>query len=168
MYLSKVKFSQINFPKPIFPKPIFPKPIFPKRIFQNVFFQTVFFPNCFFFMGYFLNYIFARCTPPRHLPSFASLFPYLLLCLHLKGNSEYNLNQQNFLKSLNLVLFFGVTFWWSRLCSPNSPTQLWTSNKTIPKYKQESPRTQVAYNAFSRPFMLFFRFQFLSGNKGSL
>ena len=25
---------------------------------------------------------------------------------------------------------------WSRLCSSNSGTQLWTSNKTIPKYKQ--------------------------------
>ena len=88
--------------------------------------------------------------------------------LHFKGNSENDPNANFALKSSNLVLFFWVTFWWSRLCSPNSPTQLWTSNKTIPKYKQESPRTQVAYNAFSRPFMLFFRFQFLSGNKGSL
>ena len=56
-------------------------------------------------------------------------------------------------KSLNFVLFFGGYFLWSRLCSSNSATQLWTSNKTIPKYKQESPRTQVAYDAFSRSLL---------------
>ena len=74
--------------------------------------------------------------------SFANLIQIHIACLHI------------LLPNLD-VFFFGGYFLWSRLCSSNSATQLWTSNKTIPKYKQESPRTQVAYNALSRSFCNF-------------
>ena len=76
--------------------------------------------------------------------SFANFIQIQTACLHI------------LLPNLD-VFFFGGYFLWSRLCSSNSATQLWTSNKTIPKYKQESPRTQVAYNALSRSFCNFFR-----------
>ena len=79
--------------------------------------------------------------------------------LHFLHPCSTNLNS---IQIQMFVLFFGGYFLQSRLCSSNSPTQLWTSNKTIPKYKQESPRTQVAYNAFSRPFLEFNIFRGIS------